>query len=297
MTRFKALMTAVIVVSFTATVAADAPKQDDDKGDVKKLQGTWQVIKLIDSNEKATPAEEAPRLKIELNGDHLIFRNDKGNRVKKMKYKGDAAKKPKAIDIIDIVGSVESEGIYKLDGEELTICFTDSRPGEKMAARPTQFKASKRDKYSLFVLKKVKKADHRPETEVGKKEKTKPDNEAIQGEWQVVSLVSDKGMSKEERERIKSYFWVFEKEKILLKLEMALKVVEVPYKLDTTKTPKTMDLTIPVGDRTQHVKCIYKLEDGGLAICMPLGQDKPRPTEFKAGEGSKCFIILLERKK
>ena len=157
MTRFKALMPAVIAISFTAAVAADAPKQGDDKEDVKKLQGTWQVIKFIGSNEEAAPAEVNAHLTLEFKGDHLILRNNKEDGGKEMKYKVDVAKKPKAIDMMDMDGPVVSEGIYKLDRAELTICATDSRRDAKRAARPSEFKASKRDKYSLFVLKKVEK--------------------------------------------------------------------------------------------------------------------------------------------
>jgi hypothetical protein len=54
-------------------------------------------------------------------------------------------------------GPAATEGIYKLDGDELTICVVAGSRGGKTAARPSEFKASKRDKYSLFVLKNVKK--------------------------------------------------------------------------------------------------------------------------------------------
>ena len=49
------------------------------------------------------------------------------------------------------------EGIYKLEGDELYLCFVGGMRGEKVTPRPTEFKASKNPPHSLFVLKKIKK--------------------------------------------------------------------------------------------------------------------------------------------
>ena len=156
MTIAKALLSAVMIVALTTTLSADAPKKKDAKDDAEKLQGTWQVTKFIDHSEEAAPAEEIAHFTFEFKGDHLVIRKDKDDRGKQMKYTLDASKKPKAIDI-DMGGPVVSEGIYKLDGEKLMICVIAGSRGGKTAARPSEFKASKRNKYSLFVLKKVKK--------------------------------------------------------------------------------------------------------------------------------------------
>ena len=152
MTLLKALLSAVILATCTAALAADAPKKDD----AKKLQGMWRVTKFIDHSEEAAPAHEIAHFTFEFKGDILTIRKHKNDAGREMKYTLDASKKPKAIDI-EIDDRASSEGIYKLDGEELMICVVAGSRGDKTAARPTEFKASKRDVYSLFVLKKVKK--------------------------------------------------------------------------------------------------------------------------------------------
>lgn len=134
-------------------------------------------------------------------------------------------------------------------------------------------------------------------TEADKKEKGKSDKETIQGNWEVVSLLSDKGASEREAERLKSAVWVFEKEKILWKWEAVDKIKAASFKLDPTKMPKTIDVTRPPRKPKRHIEGIYKLEGDDLTICIPLGRDKPRPTEFKVEEGGKRTLIVLKRKK
>jgi uncharacterized protein (TIGR03067 family) len=75
-----------------------------------------------------------------------------------MKYILNPSAKPKAIDLEGggADGGV-AEGIYKLDGDELSICVISGMRNGKAAPRPTEFKASNDRKYALFVLKKIAK--------------------------------------------------------------------------------------------------------------------------------------------
>jgi len=130
-----------------------------------------------------------------------------------------------------------------------------------------------------------------------KKEKTKPDSETIQGGWEVGSLSEGGGGSPKEAEQLKNALWVFEKEKMLWKLEGEDKIPEATYKLDSTKTPKTIDLTVSLGELQRHIEGIYTLVGDELTICIPLGQDTPRPTEFNAPQGTERSLFALKRKK
>ena len=71
-------------------------------------------------------------------------------------YTLNPSKNPKWIDIGVLQGSPLGEGIYKLEGDVLTICVVGSTNSANPTLRPSEFKA-KKDQYSLLVLKKVKK--------------------------------------------------------------------------------------------------------------------------------------------
>jgi RNA polymerase sigma-70 factor (ECF subfamily) len=70
------------------------------------------------------------------------------------------------------------------------------------------------------------------------------------------------------------------------------------YKLDTTKTPKQIDLTSHDGqEKGQTAAAIYKLEDDRLTICMPYFTADPstRPTQFTTVAGDTLMITVFER--
>jgi uncharacterized protein (TIGR03067 family) len=65
---------------------------------------------------------------------------------------------PKWIDFdAGIKVDVEMLGIYKLDGDKLTICTISGSQSDQPAVRPTEFKANKKKHHTLFVMKKIKK--------------------------------------------------------------------------------------------------------------------------------------------
>jgi uncharacterized protein (TIGR03067 family) len=148
----KALLFAVVLAS-----ASDTPKAAAAGDDAKKLQGTWRVTKFVDQGEVSAPAEEIKDFTFEFRGDRVTVRKAKDDPGRQMKYTLNPAKDPKGIEIAQGERAGVSEGIYKLAGDTLTLCVVGGKRGGKVAPRPAEFKASKRDKYSLFVLEKVKK--------------------------------------------------------------------------------------------------------------------------------------------
>jgi uncharacterized protein (TIGR03067 family) len=147
----------VAVLAVVAPGSGDDKKDEAAKEEVKKLQGTWQVKKWIDSSEEPAEADEIKDFTFEFKGDTVTLRKRKGDG-KEMKYTLDPSKKPKWFDLPQggADGDV-AEGIYKLDGDELTICVISGMRNDTPSPRPTEFKASKPNKYTLFVLKRVKK--------------------------------------------------------------------------------------------------------------------------------------------
>jgi uncharacterized protein (TIGR03067 family) len=69
------------------------------------------------------------------------------------------------------------------------------------------------------------------------------------------------------------------------------------FKLDATKTPKTLDIIADSGpNKGKTLKGIYKIEDGVFTYCVA-GPDKDRPTEFSAKEGSGNALAVNKRDK
>jgi len=70
------------------------------------------------------------------------------------------------------------------------------------------------------------------------------------------------------------------------------------YKLDTSKSPKTIDLTVADGPNKGQVALgIYALEGGQLEMCINLfGKDRTqRPTEFRTQSGDGFGLATFRR--
>ena len=63
----------------------------------------------------------------------------------------DATKTPRTINVKALDGSLDQLGIYRLEGDDLKICFCG---GEKQE-RPTEFASKKGSPMILFVYKRV----------------------------------------------------------------------------------------------------------------------------------------------
>lgn len=70
------------------------------------------------------------------------------------------------------------------------------------------------------------------------------------------------------------------------------------FKLDSTKSPKQLDLTSHDGnEKGQTAAAIYKLDKDRLTICMPYFTADPstRPAEFKTVLGDTLMILVFQR--
>jgi len=145
-------MSARIVLPFLAValVAADPPR--DAKKELEQLQGEWTIVSLENRGQKV--AEETVKdMKLTVKGEEWKVTRD-GTTVADVTFKLDPSKDPKAIDMTFKVNGEEAalKGIYKLDGDTLTLCRTMSPD----AGRPTEFKTSA-DGGVLTVWKRAKK--------------------------------------------------------------------------------------------------------------------------------------------
>jgi RNA polymerase sigma-70 factor (ECF subfamily) len=144
-----------LTLSLRQTLAADdakkppakqtPPKEEaKPKPDAEKLQGTWAIVSA-ERGGVAVP-DDVKKWK-------TIVKDDKWTvwftetQSKESTFKLDPAATPRGIDITGPEGGVEA-GIYKLEGDKLTICY-ELGPDSK---RPGEFRTEPGSKQVLLVL-------------------------------------------------------------------------------------------------------------------------------------------------
>jgi uncharacterized protein (TIGR03067 family) len=146
----RAMCTAVL---FTGAVLFGEPTggDKDGKSDKDLLQGPWRVVSAEVSGKKAS----ADELK-ELQKDPMVFRGDRLIGRYEADYKLDPTKSPKEIDVTPATTpgtqKMTFRGIYRLDGDELTLCLGSVPNGD----RPTGFTLKDGAKAGVIVLKRMK---------------------------------------------------------------------------------------------------------------------------------------------
>jgi RNA polymerase sigma factor (sigma-70 family) len=139
------------------SLATEADVKKTDKENIKKtdkenIQGAWKVVsvRINGQDPKDGEGERIKKSTFKITTDKMIVKfNDE---TREHTYKLDLAVKPKTIDIITDQGD-GADGIYKLEGDTLTICI----PYVPRMERPTEFVSKEDSDTSLIVLKRVKK--------------------------------------------------------------------------------------------------------------------------------------------
>jgi uncharacterized protein (TIGR03067 family) len=120
------------------------------------------------------------------------------------------------------------------------------------------------------------------------------DQEKLQGTWAVVAI-EQSGKKLPETNPIYKRKYVFEADRLFVKGEEGNKNSDGTFKLDASKTPKEIDLSLP--DIT--LKGVYRLEGDELKLHLggPAGgEDRPKDFSTKEG-GSRSRLIVLRREK
>jgi RNA polymerase sigma factor (sigma-70 family) len=152
------VLTAVALALFAAAATAvgaralaDKPAAADKKADAKdeeKILGTWDILSIEEGGQKM-PAEALKGATLVMDADGKWVAK-KADDEQSGTYELDPARKPKEIRITNTRGQ-SLPGIYKLDGDRLTICV------DKAGARPTEFVSKEGTRVYLSVLKRQKK--------------------------------------------------------------------------------------------------------------------------------------------
>ena len=142
---------ALIVLTVGLLIGAAAPKDDDAKKELKKLEGTWVMVSGEEKGKKL-PDDTVKNAKLTMKGDKHTVQVGEDTFVGT--HKVDPAKTPKQIDAIDTEGPFKGKtslGIYKLEGDKFTVCFA---PPDK--ERPKEFSTKSGTGQFIHVWKRQK---------------------------------------------------------------------------------------------------------------------------------------------
>lgn len=127
-----------------------APARAADDKDLEKFQGEWVVASQVLSGEKSAETKSAG-VKLVIKKTAWTLVSPRG-RESKYTYVIDSTKDPKTIDITRGTDDRTSPGIYKLDGDTLTICHPTNR-----GDRPKAFESTAENRCEVVVYKRAEK--------------------------------------------------------------------------------------------------------------------------------------------
>jgi len=131
-----------------AALAPAAPIRADEKAELARLQGSWNVESIVDRGE-AVPADKIADFVMTFDEKKLIWKVDKETeRSFSFVVRPDA--KPKEIDLKDEEKSTSA--IYEVDGDTLKLCL----PPRGSMDRPKEFSGSAEKKTTLIIAKRAK---------------------------------------------------------------------------------------------------------------------------------------------
>jgi uncharacterized protein (TIGR03067 family) len=146
-------MHAAFLIVMAATVAAPAPKETPKK-DLPGIVGSW-TLEKAEVGGMVLPLGAEGELSLTFAADGVVVATKRGQgKPENGRYTHDAKKSPAEIDITEPrAGAKEMivHGIYKIDGDTLTICMSP------MGERPTKFESPADGQTIIMTFKRMKK--------------------------------------------------------------------------------------------------------------------------------------------
>ena len=145
-----------ILIAFATLASSGCNAKDPAKNDLDVLQGTWEIVSAEKGGNDITQECHDEGFKLTFQGDAWI-QDVKGyhfNTSKDSHIKLDASKSPKEFDHIHTLTPTFAStypGIYKLNGDTLTLCFDVDQK-----SRPTEFTTAGSSGYFLVNLKRAR---------------------------------------------------------------------------------------------------------------------------------------------
>ncbi|MCI0460042.1 MAG: TIGR03067 domain-containing protein [Gemmataceae bacterium] len=139
-------------------VEPDRPQTMREKlaQDGGRLQGTWKLVLLRVDGETA-PREKTEKARVVIASDQLTMRKFTDGEDVVVTYQLDVLSEPRQFDLLTpnegkvlVRGGYVGKGIYKFEGEELTMCFRMP----PVSSRPAVFESAPNSNVALWVLRK-----------------------------------------------------------------------------------------------------------------------------------------------
>jgi uncharacterized protein (TIGR03067 family) len=257
------------------------------KGDLDKLQGTWNIVAL-ESDGNKLPATMFDGAQIVIQGDQ--FESLGMGAVYRGKVKLDSGKKPKHFDIVITEGHAKGMtnlGIYELDGGTWKLCLDTTGK-----TRPKTFATKPMSGLALETLKRAPAGSRVASAAKGGPAKSAKGAAAakksggpvteLEGEWAMVSGVMDGNpMDKSMVQWVKRSTHGNESHVTAGPQTM----LKVEFTHDPAKSPKTIDYMNLFGaNKDKSQQGIYEIVGDDLKFCVaPPG--KSRPAEFASTRG------------
>src|SRR5262249_31974956 len=143
--------TQITLIAAGLLIAAGARQAiaDDKAKDDEKILGAWTVVSFEEGGQKA-PEAALRDMTVTFTADGKMT-TKRGEQEEVSTFKLDPSKKIKEFEGTNAQGKT-ADGIYKLEGDSLTICFARAA-----GSRPTEFASPEGTKIVLTVLKRVPK--------------------------------------------------------------------------------------------------------------------------------------------
>ena len=132
------------------SVSQDTPEH----AELDRHQGVWQAVAFVRDGE-STPKAIVETITRTVEGDHVVWKRD-GKAFAGTTLKLEPTADPKHLEVVPDGGPSRDKtvlGIYKLEGETLTICMADPD-----VPRPSAFEAPKGSLTTLMTFRKVEPA-------------------------------------------------------------------------------------------------------------------------------------------
>lgn len=269
--------------------ASEKEKNQAVAAELAKLQGTWQLV-ASETNGKKMPEEQVKQFRVKIEkGHHTVTFGDQVVS-REVKFTVDPTTQPKSTE-----DTLEDEpnrgkkirGIYLLAGDSLTSCV-----GAIDAPRPTEFSSKPGSGQSLRRFTRVKTVTTAKPGDAG--EANAQEYRAFEGTWRTVAIqVGGKDLPAER----------FKTSRLICKGRDFTAINDAgttrgTFSVDTTKSPKAMDISITDGSAKGAIfRNIYELKGDTYKLCGSTTSGKDRAKEFDSKPGSGYIIQVLVREK